>query len=88
MICGLDYGHWDAGKKREELCDQPLSFLLFFLRFPETGTAIAFECQGMFEQAQESYEEGMNKARELHNIGPAPPSVVPEYKLWEEHWCR
>ena len=42
----------------------------------------------MFEQAQESYEEGMNKARELHNIGPAPPSVVPEYKLWEEHWCR
>ena len=30
----------------------------------------------------------MAKARDLHNIGPAPPSVIPEYKLWEEHWCK
>ena len=57
-------------------------------RFSETSTAIAFECQGMFSEAQSSYEKGMAKARDLHNIGPAPPSVIPEYKLWEEHWCK
>ena len=58
------------------------------LRFPETVTAISFELQGVYEQAQESYEQVMKKARELHNVGPAPPSVIPEYKLWEEHWCK
>lgn len=57
-------------------------------RFPDTRTAIAYESQGMFDFAQESYEKGMKQARELHNIGPAPPSVVTEYKLWEEHWSR
>ncbi len=30
----------------------------------------------------------MRQARELHNTAPAPPSIVPEYKVWEEHWCR
>ena len=57
-------------------------------RFPETVTAISFELQGVYDQAQESYEQVMKKARELHNVGPAPSSVIPEYKLWEEHWCK
>ena len=50
--------------------------------------AIAFECQGVYDKAQESYEQAMKRARELHNVGPAPPSVIREYKIWEEHWCR
>ena len=57
-------------------------------RFPETRVAVSFESQGVFDQAQESYEKAMKRARDYHNIGPAPPSVVTEYKLWEEHWCR
>ena len=57
-------------------------------RFPETLTAIAFESQGMYDQAQDCYEQAMKRGRELHNIGPAPPSIIPEYKLWEEHWCK
>lgn len=59
-----------------------------FFRFSETKTAIAYECQGLYSQAQENYEKAMSKARELHNVGPAPPSMIPEYKLWEEHWCK
>ena len=57
-------------------------------RFPETAVAIAYESQGLFEQAQESYESVIGRARDLHNISTAPPSVLPEYKLWEDHWCR
>ena len=138
-------------------------------RFPETSMAIAYETQGLFELAQESYEkvrmckhvlslnlslslslsltlspslslsltlslplslslslslspslslflslslslciqmlsvnkkcmliitnlssffQAIKRARELHNMSAAPPSVLPEYKLWEEHWCR
>ncbi|XP_019851030.1 PREDICTED: transformation/transcription domain-associated protein [Amphimedon queenslandica] len=57
-------------------------------RFPETRVAIAYECQGLYSQAQEHYEKAMSRARELHNVGPAPPSMIPEYKLWEEHWCK
>ena len=62
--------------------------VFLFLRFPETMTAIAFEAQGMYDQAQDSYEQAMKRGRDLHNIGPAPPSIIPEYKLWEEHWCK
>ena len=57
-------------------------------RFPETAIAVAYESQGLFEQAQEAYESAIQRARELHNVSSAPPTVLPEYKLWEEHWCR
>ncbi|XP_048580263.1 transformation/transcription domain-associated protein isoform X2 [Nematostella vectensis] len=55
-------------------------------KHPETATAIAYETQGFYEQAQSAYELAMNKARDDHNKGPANPSFVSEYKLWEEHW--
>ena len=51
-------------------------------------TAISFELQGVYDQAQESYEQAMKRARDLHNVGPAPFSIIPEYKLWEDHWCK
>ncbi|XP_064401908.1 transformation/transcription domain-associated protein-like isoform X2 [Halichondria panicea] len=57
-------------------------------QFPDTALAIVYESQGLFEQAQETYEQVIKQARELHNSAPAPPSILPEYKVWEEHWCR
>ncbi|TRZ04491.1 hypothetical protein DNTS_027557 [Danionella cerebrum] len=54
-------------------------------KFPETSTAIAFEQHGFFEQAQETYEKAMEKARKEHNVSPA---IFPEYQLWEDHWIR
>ena len=30
----------------------------------------------------------IKQARDLHNVSSAPPTILPEYKLWEEHWCR
>jgi len=55
-------------------------------RYPETATAIAYETQGFYEQAQSAYEMVMGKAREEHNRGPANPQLTSEYNLWEEHW--
>lgn len=55
-------------------------------RYPETATAIAYETQGFYEQAQSAYEVVMSKAREEHNRGPANPQLTSEYNLWEEHW--
>ncbi|KAL3832377.1 hypothetical protein ACJMK2_024027 [Sinanodonta woodiana] len=57
-------------------------------KFAETSVAIAYEQHGFFEQAQNSFEQAMTKARQDHNSGPASPSVIPEYRLWEEHWIR
>ncbi|KAJ8314001.1 hypothetical protein KUTeg_008562 [Tegillarca granosa] len=57
-------------------------------KYPETNTAIAYEQHGFFEQAQTAYEQAMTKARQDHNSGPASPSVLPEYRSWEEHWIR
>ncbi|XP_070565955.1 transformation/transcription domain-associated protein-like isoform X2 [Ptychodera flava] len=57
-------------------------------RYPETATAIAYEQQGFFDQAQTAYEMAMSKARTEHNSRPAFPAVFPEYSLWEEHWIR
>ncbi|XP_059386727.1 transformation/transcription domain-associated protein-like isoform X2 [Carassius carassius] len=54
-------------------------------KFPETCTAIAYEQHGFFEQAQETYEKAMEKARKDHNVSPA---IFPEYQLWEDHWIR
>ena len=31
--------------------------LMLFIRYPETATAIAYQTQGFFEQAQTSYEQ-------------------------------
>lgn len=30
----------------------------------------------------------MTKARQEHNTAPTQPSILPEYRLWEEHWIR
>ncbi|XP_076072619.1 transformation/transcription domain-associated protein-like isoform X5 [Mytilus galloprovincialis] len=57
-------------------------------KFNETNTALAYEQHGFFEQAQDHYEKAMSKARQDHNSGPASPSVLQEYRLWEEHWIR
>uniref|UniRef100_A0A671N987 Transformation/transcription domain-associated protein-like n=1 Tax=Sinocyclocheilus anshuiensis TaxID=1608454 RepID=A0A671N987_9TELE len=54
-------------------------------KFPETSTAIAYEQHGFFEQAQETFEKAMEKARKEHNVSPA---IFPEYQLWEDHWIR
>ncbi|XP_051523333.1 transformation/transcription domain-associated protein isoform X1 [Myxocyprinus asiaticus] len=54
-------------------------------KFPETSTAIAYEQHGFFEQAQETYEKAMEKARKELNASPA---IFPEYQLWEDHWIR
>ncbi|XP_056109006.1 transformation/transcription domain-associated protein [Rhinichthys klamathensis goyatoka] len=54
-------------------------------KFPESSTAIAYEQHGFFEQAQETYEKAMEKARKEHNVSPA---IFPEYQLWEDHWIR
>ncbi|XP_015774341.1 PREDICTED: transformation/transcription domain-associated protein-like [Acropora digitifera] len=55
-------------------------------RYPETATAIAYETQGFYEQAQSTYELVMSKAREEHNRSPANPQLTSEYNLWEQHW--
>lgn len=57
-------------------------------KFPETTTAIAYEQHGFFEQAQESYEKAMEKARKEHERSNVSPAIFPEYQLWEDHWIR
>ncbi|XP_030629397.1 transformation/transcription domain-associated protein [Chanos chanos] len=57
-------------------------------KFPETSTAIAYEQHGFFEQAQETYEKAMEKARKEHERSNASPAIFPEYQLWEDHWIR
>ncbi|KAK5880957.1 hypothetical protein CesoFtcFv8_021811 [Champsocephalus esox] len=57
-------------------------------KFPETATAIAYEQHGFFEQAQESYEKAMEKARKDHERTNVSPAIFPEYQLWEDHWIR
>ena len=57
-------------------------------RFPETYTAIAYEQQGLFEQAQKAFETAMAKAREQYNNGKSDPRMLSEYALWEQHWLR
>ena len=32
--------------------------------------------------------QAMAKARQDHNTAPASPNVIPEYRVWEEHWIR
>nr|XP_020664456.1 transformation/transcription domain-associated protein [Pogona vitticeps] len=57
-------------------------------KFPETATAIAYEQHGFFEQAQETYEKAMEKAKKEHERSNASPAIFPEYQLWEDHWIR
>nr|XP_006000847.1 PREDICTED: transformation/transcription domain-associated protein [Latimeria chalumnae] len=57
-------------------------------KFPESATAIAYEQHGFFEQAQETYEKAMEKARKEHERNNASPAIFPEYQLWEDHWIR
>ncbi|XP_048465653.1 transformation/transcription domain-associated protein [Rhincodon typus] len=57
-------------------------------KFPETATAIAYEQHGFFEQAQETYEKAMDKARKENERNNASPAIFPEYQLWEDHWNR
>ena len=40
-------------------------------------------------QAQVAYESAIKQARDLHNTSQAaPPSILSEYQVWEEHWCH
>lgn len=64
------------------------SFIFSYCSFPETVTAIWYENQGYYEQAKGTYESVINRAREMHNYAPAPPAVISEYKLWEQHWMK
>ncbi|EPQ15807.1 Transformation/transcription domain-associated protein [Myotis brandtii] len=57
-------------------------------KYSETATAIAYEQHGFFEQAQESYEKAMDKAKKEHERSNASPALFPEYQLWEDHWIR
>lgn len=50
--------------------------------------AIWYENQGFYEQAKTAYENVISRAREMHNYAPAPPSMLSEYKLWEQHWMK
>lgn len=50
--------------------------------------AIWYENQGYYEQAKATYEGVVNRARAMHNYAPAPPTVISEYKLWEQHWMK
>ena len=56
--------------------------------FPETVMAIWYENQGYYEQAKATYEGVVSRARTMHNYAPAPPNVISEYKLWEQHWMK
>ncbi|KAI6646573.1 Transformation/transcription domain-associated protein [Oopsacas minuta] len=56
--------------------------------FPDTISAVSFESQGFYEEAQRCYEQAMGKAVGVHNNANAPPSIIPEYKLWEKQWIR
>lgn len=49
--------------------------------YQESNVAIAFEQNGMWEQASSTYENALNKVR----TGVLPFSE-PEYCLWEDHW--
>uniref|UniRef100_A0A7N8XSK2 Transformation/transcription domain-associated protein n=1 Tax=Mastacembelus armatus TaxID=205130 RepID=A0A7N8XSK2_9TELE len=53
-------------------------------KFPETATAIAYEQHGFFEQAQESYEKAMEKARKEHERSNISPAIFPEYHCLQE----
>jgi len=64
------------------LCDT------FPYSFPETVIALWYENQGLFEQAKANYEGVINRARDMHNYAPAPPTIISEYKLWESHWMK
>ena len=57
-------------------------------RLPETSTAIAYEQQGLYEQAQKAYEAAMAKAREQYSSGKSDPRMLSEYRMWEEHWVK
>ncbi|XP_064648217.1 transformation/transcription domain-associated protein-like isoform X2 [Lineus longissimus] len=57
-------------------------------RYSETNTALAYEQHGFFEEAQTMFEQAMSKARSEHNNTNAAPTILPEYKLWEDHWVR
>ncbi|XP_074658755.1 transformation/transcription domain-associated protein-like [Tubulanus polymorphus] len=57
-------------------------------KYSETNTALAYEQHGFYEQAQAQYEQAMSKARSEHNTTTASPTIIVEYKLWEDHWAR
>ncbi|KAK6165821.1 hypothetical protein SNE40_022660 [Patella caerulea] len=57
-------------------------------KYPDTTTALAYKQHGFFEQAQTSFETAMAKARQDLNSNPMAPGLVPEFRLWEEHWIK
>ena len=75
-------------KIREIKCPQNTKWLYLVCSFPETVMAIWYENQGYYEQAKATYEGVVNRAKAMHNYAPAPPTVISEYKLWEQHWMK
>lgn len=50
-------------------------------KYPETNAAISYEQNGMWDKAQQLYEQAQVKAR-----SGTVPFLEPEYTLWEDHW--
>ncbi|KAK7060621.1 transcription-associated protein 1 [Paramarasmius palmivorus] len=80
---GRDYVYDSLADVYSELAEEDLFYGLWRRRslHKDTEVAIAFEQNGMWEQALNAYESAQNKARS----GAIPFSEM-EYCLWEDHW--
>ena len=78
-----DAVHDSLAEVYAELAEDDMFYGLWRRRclHPETNVAIAFEQNGMWEQASNAYESAQAKSR----AGSIPFSE-PEYCLWEDHW--
>lgn len=57
--------------------------------YEETKDAVLYEQQGLFAQAQESYEMAMNRQRKEFDTSCVLKSgMKSENRLWEKHWIR
>lgn len=57
-------------------------------KYRETSIALAYEQQGFFEKALETYDIVITKARQEFQNTPASISMMSEESLWEKQWIR
>jgi transformation/transcription domain-associated protein len=78
-----DYVHDSLAEIYAELAEEDMFYGLWRRRclFSETNIALAFEQNGMWEQASNAYEAAQNKVR-----SGATAFSEAEYCLWEDHW--
>jgi len=78
-----DYVYDSLADVYAELAEDDMFYGLWRRRclHPETNVAIAFEQNGMWEQASNAYESAQSRSR----AGSIPFSES-EYCLWEDHW--